>query len=300
MKRPDLWQVTVRTASEAEDFVLETLERYFGEPASIYHDFDAGHADASVYLDRPPLRWRARRERLQRDLQRAFDAGIRVGAARIQLKRVAATSWTDSWKRHCPPFQVGGRLLVKPSWSRRLPKQGQAVLVIDPGLSFGTGHHPTTRFCLEQVVKRRRSQSRQAFLDIGTGSGILAMAAARLGYSPVEAFDFDPEAVRVAMENIEANGLAERIRVRQQDLTRFQPKRGTRYALVCANLLSDLLLKEAERIVKCLDKNGFLVLSGVLTTEFGAVQGRYESAGLQLAAARTQGEWRSGCFRRGS
>jgi ribosomal protein L11 methyltransferase len=299
MKRPDLWQVTLRTASEAEDIVLDILEPCFGQPVSIYHDFDAGHADASVFLNRPPPRWRFLRKQLQRDFQRALLAGGRVGAVRIQLKRVPAASWTDSWKRHCPPFQVGGRLLVKPSWSRRVPKHGQAVLVIDPGLSFGTGHHPTTRFCLEQIVKRSRSQTGQAFLDMGAGSGILAMAAARLGYGTVEAFDVDPEAVRVATENIEVNGLTERIRVRQKDLTRFQPKRGTRYALVCANLLSDLLIKEANRIVKCLDKNGFLVIAGILAAEFAAVQYRYEAAGLRLAAAKSQGEWRSGCFQRG-
>ena len=132
--------------------------------------------------------------------------------------------WAESWKRHFKPIEIGDALLVKPSWSKRRPRKNQAVVILDPGLSFGTGQHPTTAFCLREIVRLKLAKERgrlarefktrhhadepsalQSFLDIGTGSGILAIAAAKLGYQPVHAFDFDAEAVRIARANARAN-----------------------------------------------------------------------------------------------
>src|SRR5439155_23112501 len=112
----------------------------------------------------------------------------------------------------------GLALLLKPSWSRCRARRGQAVVVLDPGLSFGTGQHPTTRFCLEQIVARRTQDRGQSFLDMGTGSGILAIAAAKLGYHPVAAFDVDAHAVRIARANARKNGVADTLHPRRQDL----------------------------------------------------------------------------------
>ena len=113
--------------------------------------------------------------------------------------------WAESWKRHFKPIEIGRRLLIKPSWSRRRPKPHQQVVVLDPGLSFGTGQHPTTAFCLAEVARLVKNAPARSFLDIGTGSGILAIAAARLNYQPIWAFDFDPEAVRMARANAQTN-----------------------------------------------------------------------------------------------
>jgi ribosomal protein L11 methyltransferase len=170
------------------------------------------------------------------------------------------------------------------------------VVVLDPGLSFGTGQHPTTAFCLEQLVARRSSKERQSLLDLGTGSGILAIAAAKLGYKPISALDFDAEAVRVARVNARRNRVADRIRFSRRDLTRMPRRAGRTYAVVCANLLADLLLAERERILARLQPVGLLVLAGILKTEFAAVQAAYEAAGLRLVASRAEKEWRSGGF----
>ena len=187
-------------------------------------------------------------------------------------------------------------MLVKPSWSARRGRRGQVVLVVDPGLSFGTGHHPTTEFCLEQVVLRRVARARQAFLDIGTGSGILAMAAARLGYRPVTAFDCDPEAVRVARANARANGVLERIRLSRGDVRELSRAPSRRHQLVCANLIANLLLEERDRIVAQVAKEGCLVLAGILRSEFEQVVNHYKAAGLRLVASRARNEWRSGAL----
>ena len=163
-------------------------------------------------------------------------------------------------------------------------------------MSFGTGHHPTTAFCLQQLAVRRNGSPQQSFLDIGTGSGILAIAAAKLRYRPVEAFDLDPEAVRVARANARKNRVSGRLRIRVADLTRLPLRATRRYDLICANLLSSLLVREAVRILAFLKTGGTLVLAGILRTEFAKVQCCYERMGLRLVKCRADREWRSGAF----
>ena len=159
------------------------------------------------------------------------------------------------------------------------------MVVLDPGLSFGTGQHPTTAFCLRQLVARRRPGEAQSCLDIGTGSGILAIAAAKLGYAPVDAFDFDPEAVRIARANARRNGVAARIRFSRQDLTKLPRRSARKYSLVCANLISSLLLAERERILARLQPDGVLVVAGILKEEFAQVQ-----SGLRSRRPATDGQ----------
>jgi len=170
------------------------------------------------------------------------------------------------------------------------------VVVLDPGLSFGTGHHPTTAFCLRQLVTRRRKCEPGSCLDVGTGSGILAIAAARLGYSPVDALDCDPESIRIARANARRNGVSTGIRFHRQDLTKLSRRSMQKYSVVCANLVSNLLIAERERILTCLHPDGTLVAAGILRTEFELVQEAFESAGLRLTTSRSQDEWRSGAF----
>ncbi len=144
--------------------------------------------------------------------------------------------WAESWKRHFKPIEIRVKarpsaarqsasqppsLLVKPSWSRRRAAKNQAVVILDPGLSFGTGQHPTTAFCLHEIARCRQPGTAQSFLDIGTGSGILAIAAAKLGYAPVQAFDFDPESVRVAGDNARKNRVTGRLKLTRGDLAKL-------------------------------------------------------------------------------
>ena len=222
--------------------------------------------------------------------------GINVGSGKISFKLLARENWAESWKEHFKPIEVGEALLLKPSWSRHRPRKGQAVVVLDPGLSFGTGQHPTTEFCLRQLVRCRRRGQAQAFLDIGTGSGILAIAAAKLGYAPVEAFDFDPESVRVARQNAKQNRILNRLRIHRADLTKLPSRSRERYDFICANLISTLLLAECGRIAGRLRRGGVLVLAGILKSEFVQVQKAYERFGLQFMGGRCDKEWHSGAF----
>jgi ribosomal protein L11 methyltransferase len=170
------------------------------------------------------------------------------------------------------------------------------VIELDPGLSFGTGQHPTTVFCLEELVTRRVPGERQSFLDLGTGSGILAIAAAKLGYSPVEACDFDPDALRTARANARENGVAQRIRFGTADVSKLPARAARSYDVVCANLISNLLVAARKRILARVAPGGALVLAGILATEFDEVRRVYESAGLRMLASATRNEWRSVSF----
>jgi ribosomal protein L11 methyltransferase len=134
-------------------------------------------------------------------------------------------------------------------------------------------------------------------LDIGTGSGILAIAAAKLGYQPVRAFDFDPESVRVARANARVNQVQAKIKITRDDATKLPLRPPRRYDLVCANLISNLLIAERRRIVAQLNRGGNLVLAGILKSEFAQVQSAFEEQGLKLVAAKNEKEWRSGSFR---
>ena len=296
MKRTPLWKIAVTTLPEAEDAVGKLLGDAFGQPVSSYTDAETRQTAVSVYLQRRPDWSRARQVELASGLKRIASSGLKLGPGKISLKRIPHEDWAESWKLHFKPVVIGSALLLKPSWSRSRPRKGQAVIVLDPGLSFGTGRHPTTAFCLRQLVAGRLPGEAQSCLDVGTGSGILAIAAAKLGYAPVSAFDFDPQAVRVARANARRNGVVAKIRFRRQDLTKLPCRGARKYSLVCANLVSNLLLSEMKRILARLRHDGVLVVAGILEGEFAAVQRAFAATGLRLMASRTENEWRSGAF----
>lgn len=297
MTRSPLWQVSLQTTAEAEDAAIEALSAEFNTPASSYTDVETGTVRVSAYLETRPAGFPKRARAVRARMLAAKAAGLRIGEARLTLRRLKRENWAESWKRHFKPLPIGGKLLLKPSWSRRRAKPGQKVIVLDPGLSFGTGHHPTTSFCLREVV-RFCERGSGSFLDMGTGSGILAIAAAKLGASPVEAFDYDPESVRVARENARRNRVADKLRLTQADLTKQPQKPKRTYDLVCANLISNLLLQERNKIIARVAPGGTLVLAGILKTEFSKVQNVFERAGLKLVRRRDEKEWSSGAFTR--
>src|SRR6185503_13217149 len=239
--KTQLWQVSVTTSIEAADAVAALFEDFFGRPPSVFSDAATPTATVSAYCPKLPLREAELRLRLRTALKKVRNCGLNIGSGRIAIQRIAPENWRESWKKHFKPFEISRALLVKPTWSRRRPRTGQAVVVLDPGLSFGTGQHPTTAFCLEQLAATRASGQQPSFLDIGTGSGILAIAAAKLGYEPVEAFDVDPAAVRVARSNAIQNRVAKQVHIFKQDLILLPFRGGAKSDVICANLTSDLL-----------------------------------------------------------
>lgn len=297
-----LWAVSVDTTLEAEDAVAELLGSLFDCPASSYFDFESGTSRVCVYVDGHVSRLAS--QKIRDGLECIQEWEINIGPAKISIARVRKEDWAESWKRHFKPLEFGNLLLVKPGWSRKKPRKNQAVVILDPGLSFGTGQHPTTAYCLGEIAKHSPQSkpqpentlgtNNQSFLDIGAGSGILAISAAKLGYKPVRALDFDPAAVQAARANAKRNRV--NIQIVRGDATRLPGHPKIRYHFICANLISSLLVTERERIAAQLDKYGFLVLAGILKKEFQEVRRKYEELGFKMVSAGGEREWKSGTF----
>jgi len=301
MTSKSLWRISVVTALEAEDAVAELLGTIFNCNASSYLDVEKQTSVVSAFCESKPPE--IIRKEISAGLWRIKNCGLKTGSGKIQIAKVRREDWAESWKRHFKPIEIGNSLLVKPSWSKRRARKNQAVVILDPGLSFGTGQHPTTEFCLQKIAaavcdrRNRRSQSAataKSFLDIGTGSGILAIAAAKLGYKPVHAIDFDPEAVRIARANARANNVHKKLRIERSDVAKLSTKPREQFDLVCANLISNLLVAERKKIAAQLKPGGILVLAGILKSEFLEVQRQFESLGLKLISSGSKKEWRSG------
>lgn len=291
-----LHQVAYVTDESAEDLASVLLEREVGSTPSIHTDALTRQSTVSVYVELASARVPEVRRALGLAWKEAAVGDATLGTARIRIRKVRPLDWAESWKRHFRPLEIGHKLLVKPTWSRKRARAGESVILLDPGLSFGTGQHATTHFCLTQVVGLRTEAS-QSLLDLGCGSGILGLAAARLGYQPVEAWDYDAEAVRIAGENAELNQLGMVVHPKVADVVQLPIHPKERFDVVCANLIYDLLIAERERIIAHVAEGGRLVLAGILTQQFPAVTNAYAELGWKLSNSATGGEWTSGTFR---
>lgn len=289
-----MWQVSISTGAEGEEAVAQLLERVFQQSPSVFRDEITHRIRVTCYPKRLPLLRSALSAKLKEGLAELRQFGLDPAPGKISILRLPRRNWSESWKRHFRPIDVQGKLLLKPSWSRRRARPGQRVIVLDPGLSFGTGHHPTTLFCLEQLVRCRRPGAPQSFLDVGTGSGILAIAAAKLGYDPVIAFDCDPESLRVSARNVKKNKVT--VRLARADLSRLPKTARRQFHVVCANLACDVLLTHAKTLCPLLSPGGKLVAAGILGREFVKIREIFCENGLTLEQIGVGKEWKSGRF----
>jgi ribosomal protein L11 methyltransferase len=286
------WQLAVLTSREAEDAVSELLTSLFHQSAAVYFDCESNLSTCTIYSTTRPIRRST--DSVRTGLRTIQMCGLNSRPGKISVKRLPYKSWAESWKRHFKPIHLAGKVLIKPSWRRLAPRQGESVIVLDPGLSFGTGHHPTTGFCLRELARARDSKQIQSFLDLGTGSGILAITAAKLGYHPIQALDIDPEAVRVAKANAAANRVSEMLRITRVDLGRLGVASRRTYSVICANLMADLIFSNRKIILARLAPGGRLIVAGILRKEFDLVHQAFDAEGLRLIASHAEKEWRSG------
>lgn len=206
--------------------------------------------------------------------------------------------WASSWKIHFKPLEVGQKLLITPSWEPRAAIEDRAVIVLDPGMAFGTGGHETTRLCLECLESLLLPPPPQLpcmkILDLGTGSGILAIAAAKLGAEQIDAVDIDPQAVKVAEENCLLNGVAEQISCSATPLEQLEGS----YQIILANILAEELVRLAPAIIKRLAPGGSLILSGILAEREALVRDGFDRLPLDFVVSLAAGEWRCLHYRR--
>lgn len=277
---------------------MELLNSFSPNLASAYFNLETQTSHVSVFNEKPFSK--QIRAQVAIGLKRIENCGLKISAGKTEIGEVKREDWAESWKKHFKPIEIGNSLLVKPSWSKKRPRKNQAIVILNPGLSFGTGQHPTTLFCLNEITRlvaaREDTRPTKSFLDIGTGSGILAIAAAKLDYQLIHAIDFDAEAIRVAKANAKINGVLNRIYISHGDVTKLPLKPKKQFDLVCANLISNLLIAERGKIVAQLKPEGVLVLAGILKSEFCKVQEAFEDFGLRLFCFKIEKEWQSGSF----
>ena len=216
----------------------------------------------------------------------------------VSIRTLEAQDWQETWKRFFRTEKVSGRIVVKPSWEAYDAQAGEAVIELDPGMSFGTGQHFTTRSCLRFIDRLALAFPGASVLDIGCGSGILSIAAARLGFIRVTAIDNDPDAVRIAGENLARNRVGEAVTCALGDLATFRCE--TAFQIVAANLLAGMLDQAAPAIARLAAAGAGtrLILSGILSRQYAGIVRRYADLGFVEEQPLTDGEWISGCFTR--
>jgi ribosomal protein L11 methyltransferase len=227
-------------------------------------------------------------------LAESFGAGPE---AFLDAAEITDSGWAEKWKEHFHAQKVGRRIVIKPSWETVAPGEGEVVLTIDPGQAFGTGTHETTRMCLRFVedLYDLRDPPRSV-LDVGTGTGILGIAAAALGAGSVLGIDTDPVAVEAAGRNAEGNAVAGRFRAAETPL----PEVPGEYDLVLGNLLAEILADLAGELVARCAPGGHLVLSGILSEKSGMVSEEFRRHGATQVSEAADGQWVALLLRRGT
>ena len=222
----------------------------------------------------------------------ASSPGFRPAPPKVAL--ISEEDWGNSWKEHFKPTRIGRRLIIKPTWEKVVQGEEDIILELDPGMAFGTGTHPTTRLCLEKIEQLFSGEKKPgSVLDVGTGSGILAIGAVKLGATEVVAIDIDPEAVAVAADNFRLNGVsASRI-----DTTPLGQIVGV-FGLVVANILAEELVKLRGLLCDRLGPAGHLVLSGILVEKEHLVLVGFADRDLVLEGVSREGDWSCITYRR--
>ncbi|WP_417912830.1 50S ribosomal protein L11 methyltransferase [Candidatus Electronema sp. TJ] len=225
--------------------------------------------------------------RLEQELGELL-AAYGLPAPEISSSVLADEDWATSWQQYFTPFAIVPGLIIKPSWESYAAQPGEQVLEMDPGMAFGTGQHASTQLALSLVQSCCRTAPPERMLDVGTGTGILAMAAVLFGAKEATAIDNDPVAVAVAAENIARNGLAERIAVSAKPLEEISGQ----FDLICANILHDVLAELAPALVRRLAAKGQIILSGLLCgSQEESILRIYGALGLRLRQAVHENEW---------
>jgi ribosomal protein L11 methyltransferase len=216
-----------------------------------------------------------------------------------ELARIAEEDWSSSWKENFKPLRVGTHLVIRPTWEEFAAEEADIIIDLDPGMAFGTGTHATTRLCLtvlERILSGETAPGWEArnVLDVGTGSGILGIAAAKLGARQVVAIDVDEDAVRAAAENSGLNGVSAEMQVSDTPLALI----GGFFDVILANILAEDLVRLAPELTGRLAPGGFLVLSGILTEKEALVADRYADFDPLPVEVLREEDWSCMVYRR--
>ena len=211
--------------------------------------------------------------------------GLPLGSTDISVRFVHDDGWATAWKQFFKPVRIG-RIVVKPSWEEYAAIPGDVIIDLDPGMAFGTGYHPTTQMCL--AILQDRIQGGETVLDVGTGSGILAIAAIKLGAARAVGIDVDSVAVEVAIENVKRERLEDRVEiVRADSPAAFEGEAD----VVVANIIARTIIEMAVDLRDKVKRGGYLITSGIIAERADEVRAALEPVGLATKDVRCDGEW---------
>lgn len=233
------------------------------------------------------------RSRVLDVLQRVSLAGLDVGNAKdkVRLEAVDDTTWLNAWEEYYEPIPLGENLVIVPIRDKaQVPaaQDGSQSILLEPGMAFGTGTHQTTQMCVEALAKL--DVANKSVLDVGTGTGILAIAAAKLGAAHVTAIDIDPVAVRAAKDNVETNALLHQIEVREGNLLTGFVSEQT-FEVVIANILRDIVIHFIPQAAKRMTTGSHFLCSGFIDTQSAAVESALRSGGFVVERRLQKDDW---------
>jgi ribosomal protein L11 methyltransferase len=292
------FEVRIEVNAEVAEAVSDVLSRFAPGGVAIEargenHSLTSGTVAVKAYLPVGPST-----PHTQQQIEEAlWHLGQISPIPAPSFSTVAEEDWADIWKQHFHPLRVGQHIVIKPSWRDVEFAPEDVVIELDPGMAFGTGLHPTTQMCLE-VLERKIAPGMQV-LDLGTGSGILAIAAAKLGAARILALDTDPVAVEVAHENARRNGVASLVTVTQGSLDRTAEA----YDLVVVNILAKVIIELAKSgLAQRVRPGGEWAAAGIIESQVADVAAALEAAGLQISGQRQMADWVAlvGCKPKGS
>jgi len=258
------------------DIIDEAIAERIGDDVKVtgYFEVDGRLPDRIAYIESELRRLKG------------MDLGMDLGKLETLRHDVAEQDWTESWKAAFKPFRLGNHMVVRPSWETVDLRPGDHEIEIDPGMAFGTGSHETTGMCVELVEKYVKPGDR--VIDIGTGTGILAIAAAHMGARPVLATDLDAIAVRVAAENARINGFGDVIETRCGDLLEVVQETAD---VVIANIISDVIIMLAKPVRQRIVDGGLFICSGISAERRDDVLRALAEARFEVLEAPVKGEW---------
>jgi len=276
-------KVTVRTTGEAAEGVLEVMHTLAGGAVQ-----SGDHSTAIVQAFVPASRALTLMRRIRERLKALREAGIATDGSRVAQRTIAHKDWERAWQRDFRMQRIAPGLVVVPPWERYRTRPGEVAVIINPGLAFGTGQHPTTEMCLKTLKGFVRKGDIVA--DVGTGSGILAIAAVKMGARQAWAIDNDPVALAAARENARRNRVEPGIVIRRGDLLRGVRRK---FHMVVANLTAEQLIEMAPDVPHRLRPGAIFISSGIAGGKAAAVRRALLNAGLAPTTVERQGEWRT-------
>ncbi|MGI5850744.1 MAG: 50S ribosomal protein L11 methyltransferase [Caldicoprobacterales bacterium] len=301
-------ELAIKTTGEGIDAVTEILnnvgingviiedprdiEQFKANKADwLYVDENLGYSDEAVVIkgylpDNDVLYENVQTIRNRLEWLTKQDLGIDIGIAELKLSNVREEDWANNWKKYFKPKKIGKHLVVKPSWEEYNPSEGEVILELDPGMAFGTGTHETTILCVRALEDWITPD--KTLLDVGTGTGILAITGILLGAKSALAIDLDLDAVRIANENASRNKVTEKIDVVHGNL---MDKVQGKFEVVVVNIIADVIIEITKGIREYLTDDGIFIASGIILDRIDDVEKAIKRAGLTIIEIKTMGEW---------